>query len=160
MSRMAVWIHSCQMADAASLMLDSAGMMRSAATLRKPGNRDGRHYAKCLLSLVVRAACSLPPRLASVADSRRALRYRWACWCRSCRGALLTEPRSYLWLYVNNWDWTDIHNSGFWRELAACAPGLALVIIALACWSWTTGLLVGCFTRRILWLSGGARSWW
>jgi hypothetical protein len=38
--------------------------------------------------------------------------------------------------------------------LAQCAPGMLLSYLALACWSWTTGLLVGYFARRVLWFSG------
>lgn len=155
MSRMAVLdslLH--QMADAASLMLDSAERDAVCGDLAETGE-SGWEALREVLSLVVRR------RAACLRD--------WRPWLTL---ASLTVPLGvlvslmsrrtadgtaiYLWLYVNNWDWTDIHNSGFWRELAACAPGLLLSYLALACWSWTTGLLVGCFTRRILWLSGGA----
>jgi hypothetical protein len=140
-----------RMADAASLMLDSAERDAVCGDLTESGE-SGAQALRGVLSLVVR---------------RRAACLRgWQPWLTL---AGLTLPLSvlvslasrrtadstaiYLWLYINNWDWTIIHNPGFWRELAQCAPGVLLSYLALACWSWTTGLLVGCFARRFLWFS-------
>jgi hypothetical protein len=60
----------------------------------------------------------------------------------------------YLWLYFNNWDWTYSKSLGFWHELIQCAQGVLLSNVALGCWSWTTGLLLGWSARRTLWLQG------
>jgi len=141
-----------RMADTASLMLDSAERDAVCGDLTESGE-SGSQVLREVLGLVVR---------------RRAACLRgWRPWLTL---ASLTIPLSllvslvsrrtadgtavYLWLYVNNWDWTLIHNQGFWRELAQCAPGVLFSYLALGCWSWTTGLLVGCFARRILWFSG------
>lgn len=141
-----------RMVDAASLLLDSAERDAVCGDLTE-SEESGSRALREVLSLVVR---------------RRAACLRgWRPWLTIVG---LTVPLSvlvslqsrrtadgtaiYLWLYVNNWDWMIIHNSGFWRELAQCAPGVLLSYLALACWSWTTGLLVGCFARRILWFSG------
>ena len=141
-----------RMMATASLMLDSAERDAVCGDLAESGE-SGSQALREVLSLVVRrrAACLrgwrpwltlvgliVPMSVLVSLQSRR-----------TADGTAI-----YLWLYVNNWDWTIIHNSGFWRELAQCAPGVLLSYLALACWSWTTGLLVGCFARRILWFSG------
>jgi hypothetical protein len=143
-----------RMVDAASLLLDSAERDAVCGDLAESGESGSRALRE-VLSLVVR---------------RRAAGLQgWRPWLTIVG---LTVPLSvlvslqsrrtadgtaiYLWLYVNNWDWTIIHNSVFWQELAQCAPGVLLSYLALACWSWTTGLLVGFFARRILWFSGAA----
>jgi hypothetical protein len=143
-----------RMVDAASLLLDSAERDAVCGDLAESGESGSRALRE-VLSLVVRR--------------RAACLQGWRPWLTIVG---LTVPLSvlvslqsrrtadgtaiYLWLYVNNWDWTIIHNSGFWQELAQCAPGVLLSYLALACWSWTTGLLVGFFARRILWFSGAA----
>jgi hypothetical protein len=141
-----------RMMATASLMLDSAERDAVCGDLAESGE-SGSQALREVLSLVVRrrAACLrgwrpwltlvgliVPMSVLVSLQSRR-----------TADGTAI-----YLWLYVNNWDWTTIHNRGFWQELAQCAPGVLLSYIALACWSWTTGLLVGCFARRILWFSG------
>jgi hypothetical protein len=140
-----------RMADTASLMLDLAERDAVCGDLAE-SRESGSQVLREVLGLVVR---------------RRAACLRgWRPWLTLVS---LTIPLSvlvslvsrrtadgtaiYLWLYVNNWDWALIHNQGFWRELAECAPGAILSCLALACWSWTTGLLVGSFGRRILWFS-------
>jgi hypothetical protein len=60
----------------------------------------------------------------------------------------------YLCLYLNNWDWTYTKSLGFWQELIQCAQGVLLSCVALVCWSWTSGLLLGWSARRTLWLQG------
>jgi hypothetical protein len=141
-----------RMADTASLMLDSAERDAVCGDLTESGE-SGPQVLGEVLGLVIRR--------------RTACLRGWRPWLTLLS---LTIPLSvlvslvsrrtaddtaiYLWLYVNNWDWTLIHNQGFWRELAQCAPGVLLLYLALTCCSWTTGLLVGSFGRRILWFSG------
>jgi hypothetical protein len=141
-----------QVADEASRMLDSAERDAVCGDLAESGE-SGLQTLREVMSLVVR---------------RSAARLRgWRPWLTLFS---LTVPLSvlvslvsrrtadgtaiYLWLYVHQSDSTIIHNPGFWRELARNAPGLLLSYLALTCWSWTTGLLVGCFARRTLWFSG------
>jgi hypothetical protein len=141
-----------RMVDAASLLLDSAERDAVCGDLAESGE-SGPRALREVLSLVVRrrATClqgwrpwltivgpTLPLSVLVSLQSRR-----------TADGTAI-----YLWLCVNNWDWAIIHNSGFWQELAQCAPGVLLSYLALACWSWTTGLLLGFFARRILWFSG------
>jgi hypothetical protein len=143
-----------RMADAASLTLDPTERDAVFGDLAESGE-SGWQVLREVLSLVVRrrAACLRDWRpwltLASLAVPLGVLVSLMSK--RTADGTAI-----YLWLYFNNWDWTNIHNPGFWRELAECAPGLLLSYLVLACWSWTTGLIVGCFARRILWLSGAA----
>jgi hypothetical protein len=61
-----------------------------------------------------------------------------------------------LWLYLNNWDWAYFRNSGFLLELGQCISSVLSSYLALACWSWTSGLMIGRFGRRTLWFSGAA----
>jgi hypothetical protein len=141
-----------RMAETVSLMLESEERDAVCGDLAE-SRETGSQVLREVLGLVARrrAACLL----------------EWRPWLML---ASLTIPLSvlvslvsrgtadhtaiYLWLYINNWSWTIIHNPGFWRELAECAPDVLLSYLALACWSWTTGLLVGRFARRFLWFSG------
>jgi hypothetical protein len=141
-----------RMADKASLMLNSAERDAVCGDLVE-SRESGAHALREVLGLVVR---------------RRAAGLRaWRPWltlvCLTIPLSVLVSLVSrrtadgtavYLWLYVNNWDWALVHNQGFWYELAECAPGAILSCLALLCWSWTTGLLVGSFGRRSLWFSG------
>jgi len=141
-----------RMADTASFMLDSAERDAVCGDLAE-SKESGSQVLREVLGLVLRrrAACLLG----------------WRPWLAL---AGLTIPLSvlvslasrrtadhtaiYLWLYVNNWNWALIHNPGFWRELAECTSDVLLSSLALACSSWTAGLLVGRFARRIFWFSG------
>lgn len=137
------------MADSASLMLDAADREAVCGDLVESGE-SGLHSLQGVLSLIIR---------------RRASYLReWRPWLTViCLTVPLSDLLSlqsrriadgaaiYLWLYVNNWDWAIMHNPGFWLGFMQVAPSLFLSCIALASWSWTTGLLVGCFARRALW---------
>jgi hypothetical protein len=61
----------------------------------------------------------------------------------------------YIWLFVNNGDWSILRSPGFWRNLAEYAPSIFISYLALVCWSWTAGLLMRFSSRRTIWLSGG-----
>jgi hypothetical protein len=60
----------------------------------------------------------------------------------------------YLWLYANNWTWTYVSNAGFRQELLSHGAEIAISWVALICWSWTGGLLIGYLSRRTIWVSG------
>lgn len=60
----------------------------------------------------------------------------------------------YCWMYVNNWDWKLLSYPGFWAAIADWAPYIFLSYVALSCWSWTVGFLVGAFSRRAFPLNG------
>ena len=141
-----------RMADTASLMLDSAERDAVCGDLAE-SRESGSQVLREVLGLVVRrrAAClrGWHPWLTLVSLTIPLSVLVSLVSRRTADGTAI-----YLWLYLNNWDWALIHNQGFWRELAQRAPGVLLSCLALACWSWTTGFLVGCFARRILWFSG------
>jgi hypothetical protein len=56
----------------------------------------------------------------------------------------------YLWLYVNNWDWTFLGNPGFRHELAHYAGAIFIEYLTLFCWSWSSGFVLGSVSRRSL----------
>ena len=64
------------------------------------------------------------------------------------------ESAIYAWLYANNWSWTLTQIPGFWQELTESASRVLLSYLALGCWSWTAGFLVGSSSRRTLWATG------
>jgi hypothetical protein len=57
----------------------------------------------------------------------------------------------YLWLYANNWTWTYLTNPGFRDELLGNGGGIVISWIALMCWAWSGGLLLGYLSRRTIW---------
>jgi hypothetical protein len=60
----------------------------------------------------------------------------------------------YLWLYVNNLDWPLIRNHGFWRLLPETITLLFLWYSTLACWSWTSGFVLGSASRGLVRING------
>jgi hypothetical protein len=59
----------------------------------------------------------------------------------------------YIWFYANNWDWRLLSNAGFWYGFAECVPSVLLAYLALACWSWASGFLLGLSSRPTLWFN-------
>lgn len=55
----------------------------------------------------------------------------------------------YLWMYANNWDAALTQNPGFWRLLAETATSVFISYLALACWSWTSGFVLGSVSRAM-----------
>lgn len=55
----------------------------------------------------------------------------------------------YLWMYANNWDAALTHNPGFWRLFAETAVSVFIGYLALACWSWTGGFVLGWLSRAM-----------
>jgi hypothetical protein len=60
----------------------------------------------------------------------------------------------YAWLYVNNWTWTYLDSPGSRLELARHGAEFLLAFVTLACWSWTSGFVLGSLSRRAIWVSG------
>jgi len=59
-----------------------------------------------------------------------------------------------LWMYVNNWETSDLHNAGFRLLLAQNAAVILLRYLKLAAWSWTGGLVLGSLSRRTSRING------
>jgi hypothetical protein len=58
------------------------------------------------------------------------------------------------WLYLNNWDWTYVRNTGFRLDFAHDAAVVLFEFLLLCCWSWTSGFVLGYFSRRAIWING------
>jgi hypothetical protein len=56
----------------------------------------------------------------------------------------------YVWMYVNNWTSTYFTNSGARINLIRYVAGISLKYLALYCWSWTGGFLLGSLSRRTI----------
>jgi len=56
----------------------------------------------------------------------------------------------YLWLYGNNWDWSFLSNPGFRHGLRHDLGAISIQYFTLFCWSWSSGFLLGCVSRRSL----------
>ena len=60
----------------------------------------------------------------------------------------------YLWLYANNWTWSFLTIPGARHDLFQYGFSIALDWFALLAWSWTSGLALGAFSRRTVWVNG------
>lgn len=60
----------------------------------------------------------------------------------------------YLWLYANNWDSSLLSNAAFRRDFFHYALLFFLQYLALACWSWSSGFVLGCISRRTILVNG------
>jgi hypothetical protein len=60
----------------------------------------------------------------------------------------------YVWLYANNWDWALLKYLGFWRLLGETLVLLFVWYLTLACWSWTSGFVLGSVSRGISRVNG------
>ena len=56
----------------------------------------------------------------------------------------------YLWMYANNWHWSDVRNLGFWQVLGESAFMVLISQLALACQAWTSGFVLGAVSRKML----------
>jgi hypothetical protein len=55
-----------------------------------------------------------------------------------------------LWLYLNNWDWNLVSLPAFQHDFPRFLLGVLSEYLALFCWSWVSGLLVGRASRRAI----------
>jgi hypothetical protein len=60
----------------------------------------------------------------------------------------------YVWMYANNWKWGDLGNAGFWHVFAETALLVFKGYLALACWSWTSGFVLGSISPRMIQTNG------
>ncbi len=58
------------------------------------------------------------------------------------------------WLYLNNWDWTYVRNTGFRLDFAHDVAIILFEFLLLSCWSWTSGFVLGYLSRRAIWING------
>jgi hypothetical protein len=58
------------------------------------------------------------------------------------------------WLYLNNWDWTYVRNTGFRLDFARDVAVVLFGFLLLSCWSWTSGFVLGYLSRRAVWING------
>src|SRR5277367_4309606 len=49
----------------------------------------------------------------------------------------------YVWMYLDNWTWTYMTNAGARIDLIRYGADIFLKYLALVCWSWTGGFLLG-----------------
>jgi hypothetical protein len=60
----------------------------------------------------------------------------------------------YLWLVVNNANFSLLRSAGFWYTLLQILPALLLPSLYLGCVAWMAGALLAGIARRTLWISG------
>ncbi len=60
------------------------------------------------------------------------------------------QNATYMWLYLNNWDWSLLRYAEFWYELRDSVALLFVRCLSLACWSWTAGFVLGFVSRRLI----------
>jgi hypothetical protein len=58
------------------------------------------------------------------------------------------------WLYLNNWDWTYVRNTGFRLDFAHDVAVVLFEFLLLSCWSWSSGFVLGYISRRAIWING------
>jgi hypothetical protein len=60
----------------------------------------------------------------------------------------------YIWFYSHWWKWAFLRNPGFRTDLAHYFAVISVEYITLACWSWTSGFVLGSVSRRIIQVNG------
>jgi hypothetical protein len=55
-----------------------------------------------------------------------------------------------LWLYLNNWDWNLVRLPAFQHDFPRFLLGVLSEYLALFCWSWISGLMVGRASQRAI----------
>ena len=139
--------------DVASRMLDASECEAVRGDFEEAGESCGRALRGVLSLVILRQTGYLM-------DWHPALTLAWLALPLAILLSLVSERTAdgsaiYIWLYVNNWDWTILKNPGYWRELAEIASSILLSYLALACWAWTAGFLMRFSSRRPIWLIGG-----
>jgi hypothetical protein len=64
------------------------------------------------------------------------------------------ENAVYVWMYANNWEWSDLGNPGFWHVFAETVALVFMRYLTLVCWSWTSGFLLASVSRGIIRANG------
>jgi hypothetical protein len=60
----------------------------------------------------------------------------------------------YIWMYAHWWDWAFLGNPGPRADFAHDVAVVFVEYMTLACWSWTSGFVLGSASRRILQING------
>jgi hypothetical protein len=60
------------------------------------------------------------------------------------------ESAVYTWMYANNWDWGLVKNFGFWYVFGDVVSRVFANSLTLACWSWSTGFVLGSLRSKIM----------
>jgi hypothetical protein len=58
-----------------------------------------------------------------------------------------------FYLYANGWTWAYLESPGARLDLVRNGAGVILDCLALICWSWTSGFVLGSLSRRTLWVN-------
>jgi hypothetical protein len=64
------------------------------------------------------------------------------------------ESAVYVWMYANNWKWSDVANAGFWHVFTESVALVFMKYLTLVCWSWTSGYVLGSVSRGIVRVNG------
>ena len=59
-----------------------------------------------------------------------------------------------IWFYLGNWSWMDVPNTAFRHLLPGSIQSVGVPLLALACWSWIVGFMVGSLARRTVLSTG------
>jgi hypothetical protein len=62
----------------------------------------------------------------------------------------------HAFMFVDNWTWGVLESPGARRDLARVSATVALDLLALFSWSWTTGFVVGALAGRTRWVHAAA----
>lgn len=99
--------------------------------------------------------------LGLVARRQAALWNNWRMWMlfavllpftfalSTVSGTAAHESAVYTWMYVNNWDWSLVKNSGFWYVFREAATGMLMNWLLLACWAWSVGFILGKLPKQL-----------
>jgi len=60
----------------------------------------------------------------------------------------------YIWLYANNWTLDYLTNVGVRHDLLRDSAEIGVGYLAVVCWAWTGGFLVGFLSRRTIAVNG------
>src|SRR5438046_592648 len=124
-----------------SSTLEEAEREAVVGDLAESGERDGKAVANVLGLVIRRHAGVLTDWRLWVAVGIVILPVSFALSVVAQTAA--GEGAVYTWMYVNNWEWSLTKSAGFWYVLGDAGMQLAIAGLLLACWSWSTGFVLG-----------------
>jgi len=60
----------------------------------------------------------------------------------------------FVWSFASNWDIPLLQQAGFWTGLRESVPAVAQSAMALVCWAWCCGALIGAVSRKTFRVTG------